>query len=81
MIDRKDNAIKQIKKEKGNEYEDLFTVKSSLISNFNSIRSEQKYNTFINKLYSRLHREGLLTKKLIKNKPTYDEMKIILINV
>lgn len=77
------HAIKQIKRDYDNEYEylgwgDLFKIKSSLMSNFSGFKDESSYNKFINSLYSRLHREGLLTKKLIKEKPTWARMKDLL---
>lgn len=78
------HAIKQIKRKLGQEkfnqlgWEDLFKLKSSLMTNFSGFKSEDDYNVFVNDFYRRLFREGLLTDKLTKEKPNWATMRQIL---
>lgn len=81
------HAIKQIKRNLGSvEYEkagwgDLIKLKSSLMVNFGGFKDEKDYDTFMNDFIRRLHRENLLTNKLIKEKPTWKQMKELLDNI
>ncbi|NCO32190.1 hypothetical protein GW891_05525, partial [bacterium] len=77
------HAIKQIKREMSQEdfddltWENLFKKKSSLMSNFKNFKDEKTYNIFINNFVKRLHKEGLLPKKMNRI-PSWLKMQIIL---
>ena len=54
---------------------EMFTRKSSLASNFRGYRDEAEYEVAMKRFVKRLHREGLLGKKL-KKIPSWKSMQV-----
>jgi len=77
-LDAQIHALKQMKRQLKGKYndiwwDDVFTLKPSFYSVFNKAAVSKEYDEYMKRLTKRMHREGLLTKKL-QRYPTDVEM-------